>query len=790
VKGVIMAGGGGTRLRPLTCGRPKPMVPILNKPIMEYAILGLKEMGIIKIAVTLQYLPEAISDYFGDGEEWGVELSYFVEENPLGTAGSVKNAAQFLDEPFLVVSGDALTDMNLAQAVDFHRRQKALATQVLTRVDVPLEYGVVITDPEGRITRFLEKPSWGEVFSDAVNTGIYVLEPGVLDFIPANRAYDFSKDLFPRLLAEELPLFGIALQGYWCDVGDLDQYRRAHLDLLNGKVKLPGMKRDQIGLGTVISPQARIDEPVYIGKNCRIGPDARLGPGTVLGDNVVVREGASVKNSIVLKGCHLGAGAEIRGAVLGEQVQLANGARTFEGSVLGDGSRLASRATVAPGVKVWPNKLVAEGAALNQDLVWTGEQPGRFFMAGKVTGECGSEVSPGLAALLGAAWASGYDPQSRVAVTDDGSAAAKMLKNALISGVTSAGVNVADLGELTLPAHRLACARAKIPGVVIRCRQEQVYMVFGDERGIDLTPAAERKIENRLKTNDFRIAPIAEVGRVSPESHLAEAYLKWLVSLARDPGAVAQRGYRLVSGCQSPAAARYLTELADFFGWELLNQETSRQNLGRETGRQKADLGLWLNESGEEIYLVDASGHEINPGDWPLVWAYLNLEDGAQTFSVPVTVRPAAEILKSRYHAQMRVIKTAKSELLQEEGLAVQDGLALLVRLLDFLARRNTDLGNFLRSLPNFYRSEKVVECPWNHKGRVMRSLVEAEGETPVELVDGFSIRRESAWALVLPDPGAPLYRVLAAGYSQEAAEELTAFYQQRIQQIIGQAEP
>lgn len=221
VKAIIMAGGEGSRLRPLTCGRPKPMVPVLNKPIMTHIINLLKEHGFYDIGVTLQYQPQAIRDYFGNGSEYGVNLQYFVEETPLGTAGSVKNAAGFLDETFVVISGDALTDLDLSRALEFHREQGALATLVLTRVDCPLEYGVVITEKDGKITRFLEKPGWGEVFSDTVNTGIYVLEPDVLDYFAPGRMFDFSKDLFPLLLREKKPLFGLVLSGYWCDIGIL-----------------------------------------------------------------------------------------------------------------------------------------------------------------------------------------------------------------------------------------------------------------------------------------------------------------------------------------------------------------------------------------------------------------------------------------------------------------------------------------------------------------------------------------------------------------------------------------
>ncbi|MBS3994895.1 MAG: nucleotidyltransferase family protein, partial [Alkaliphilus sp.] len=195
MKALIMAGGKGTRLRPLTCGIPKPMVPILNKPVMEYSIKLLKKYGIRDIAVTMAYLPTVITDYFADGEKWGVHLKYFNEEVPLGTGGSVKNAEEFLEDTFIVISGDALTDLDINQALKYHKMKKSRATLVLKKEPVPVEYGVVITDESGRIIRFLEKPSWGEVFSDTINTGIYILEPEVLNYYQKGENFDFSKDL-------------------------------------------------------------------------------------------------------------------------------------------------------------------------------------------------------------------------------------------------------------------------------------------------------------------------------------------------------------------------------------------------------------------------------------------------------------------------------------------------------------------------------------------------------------------------------------------------------------------
>ena len=227
-----MAGGEGSRLRPLTIGRPKPMVPLVDKPVLGHILELLKYHGITEIVITLQYMPSVIQDFYGDGSGLGLNITYVVEEMPLGTAGGVKNAASHLNDTFLVISGDALTDFDLQAAVQHHITVGALATLAVYPVPNPLEYGAVVSDESGRITQFLEKPDWSAVRSDRVNTGIYVLEPAVLDHIPDDVAYDFSTELFPDLLQRGERLQAYVAEGYWCDVGTISRVharqRRPH----------------------------------------------------------------------------------------------------------------------------------------------------------------------------------------------------------------------------------------------------------------------------------------------------------------------------------------------------------------------------------------------------------------------------------------------------------------------------------------------------------------------------------------------------------------------------------
>lgn len=326
MKGVIMAGGQGTRLRPLTCALPKPMVPLLDKPCMEYMIRLLDRYGIRDIAVTTQYMPEAIESYFGDGSRFGVRLRYFAEAVPLGTAGGVKNARAFLDERFIVVSGDALTDVDLSELVRFHEAKHSALTVLLSRVPDPLAFGIVLTNEKGRITRFLEKPSREEVFSNTVNTGIYVIEPEILDRMPEETEYDFSKQLFPDLLKNDIPIYGYASDAYWSDIGSVGQYIRSQYDMLEGRVKLD-IQAQEISPGVYVAEGARLHPgcvvhgPAFIGKGTRIGKHARIGPYTVIGSGNRVGAGSRVEHSILWTSNRLDDDSDIRGSLLCSRIE-------------------------------------------------------------------------------------------------------------------------------------------------------------------------------------------------------------------------------------------------------------------------------------------------------------------------------------------------------------------------------------------------------------------------------------------------------------------------------------
>ncbi|MCB0082559.1 MAG: NDP-sugar synthase, partial [Caldilineaceae bacterium] len=373
---VVMAGGEGSRLRPLTVGRPKPMAPIVNKPVIGHAFDLLKSHEISDAVVTLRYLASVIQDFFQDGSSVGMNLAYAVEESPLGTAGSVKYGARHIDDTFLVISGDALTDFDLRKIVQFHKAKGAMATITLARVPDPLEYGVIVTDEEGHVLQFLEKPGWAEVISDTVNTGIYVLEPEVLDLIPDKTNYDFSKQLFPLMLQQQMPIYGCIADGYWCDVGTIEEYRRANADILNGRVELPNPIGEHIGGGVwvgedvEISPSAQLFGPIYLGNHVKIKGDVFINGPSVIRDYTVVDNYTQIERSIVWRNCYIGESCDLRGVVISRQCSIKSHVVGMEGVVIGDNCGLGEGCVISPNVKLWPRKEIEPGAIVKESIIW------------------------------------------------------------------------------------------------------------------------------------------------------------------------------------------------------------------------------------------------------------------------------------------------------------------------------------------------------------------------------------------------------------------------------------
>lgn len=321
MQAVILAGGTASRLHSLSSPIPKPLIPVFDRPLIEHTVKLLSRQGFTDIIIAMSHQAGDIAQHVGDGSQWGANVRYSVEAEPMGSAGAVKLVQGMIEGTFLVVSGDLITDIDLPSAVRLHRLASSLATIVLHQAADTSQFGIVDCDSEGRVHRFIEKPKSAEVFGDIVSTGIYVLEPEVLSSIPYNTAQDFATNLFPRLLRNLEPVFGFELPGYWCDAGDPVRYRSAHFDALQGRLKLdlPAIYVGEgiwVGEGVDIDPTVQLSSPVYVGSGAKIRRGAVLGAHTVIGANALVDEEASVSRTVVGAGARIGRGTEISDCVI------------------------------------------------------------------------------------------------------------------------------------------------------------------------------------------------------------------------------------------------------------------------------------------------------------------------------------------------------------------------------------------------------------------------------------------------------------------------------------------
>jgi mannose-1-phosphate guanylyltransferase len=356
MKAVILVGGQGTRLRPLTFNTPKAMVPILNKPFLEYLVLYLKEHDVKDIILTTSYLPDRIQSYFGDGAGSGVHLTYLVEETPLGTAGAIKNAEALLGEPFFVVNGDIVTGMDLTAMMSQHRKVKPRVSLALTPVDNPTIYGVVETDDKGMVKRFVEKPSWEEVTTNMINAGIYILEPEVLSYVPPATNSTFEHHLFPLLLEKGEPILSYKSTDYWIDIGTPEKYLKVTHDLLSGKAPSLSIYNAQISANSQVHPSARIEGPVLIGEGCIIAQGAKVKGPAALGLRCQVDEDAAIEGAILWQESRVGKKALLKNCVVGSRCYIQEGSQVPDNCVLGDDVVVGKNSKLAPGTKVSPDK--------------------------------------------------------------------------------------------------------------------------------------------------------------------------------------------------------------------------------------------------------------------------------------------------------------------------------------------------------------------------------------------------------------------------------------------------
>jgi len=667
---------------------------------------------------------------------------------------------------------------------------------VLTRVHNPLPFGVVITNEEHVVTRFLEKPSWGEVFSDTINTGIYILEPEILERIPQDVSSDFSRDIFPGLLKEGRPPGAFEAVGYWKDVGTAVEYLQLHREISAGTISLdiPGeMKVLEEGViylgegahasdGSWFTGTVVLGAGAQVGEGCRIR-DSYIGTGTIVEPNVRMR------SSVLWEKARIGRGCFVAGSVIGSRTQVKFRANVEEGSIVSEDCLIGRGSIIRAGVRIWPEKVVEDGAVLSNDFIWGSRWRGTLFAGGIISGLANREITPEFAARLGAAFGAIFPEHSTLLLSRGIHKTSRMISEAISSGILSVGVGVHETRVIPIPVARHQIrAEGDVGGMHIRRSPSDPEILeislFGED-GRELSPSQRDEIDRLFFRMDFRRASIENSGSIIAPDYGSDSYEKaFLKNL--DIEAISRSRMRVIVDYAFGTTLKVLPALLGRTRAEVvsLNSHMDEEKVIRSTSqferavRQiseyvqglEANIGTIMSTSGETLLITDEKGKWIDGGTMIQVLALLAFRTNPGcTVAVPANVSGNLEKLAREHGGSVLRTPIGTSAILNaatsgsafmagnlEGGVAFPDfhpsfdAMFCLVKTMEMMAISRTRLGDLVDSLPEAYLQHSIVPCAWEAKGQVMRSLIEELGEE-TKGIEGIRLEDDQGWVLIYP---------------------------------------
>lgn len=758
LKAVVMAGGEGSRLRPLTCNLPKPMARLCGKPIIEYIFELLIRCGVSEAVVTLGYLPAVITDRFESGEYNGLKLKFVTEEKPLGTAGSVKNAMKDYtsDEPFFVISGDAMCDFELDKALEAHKKAGSKLTIIGKKVEDPREYGLINTDYEGRITGFIEKPSWGQATSNLANTGIYIVEPDCLSLIDDVNAFDFAKDLFPLMLQNGMHLQCFSADGYWCDIGDIKAYLKCQHDLLNGKINF-GLKTVASGIfvkDKLPKGDYQIFPPVYIGDQADIGEGAVIGPETVIDDECLIGAEAKIRGSVLLQNSSVHQNASVNEALICSGATIKKGACVFEGSVVGSGSVVGAGSVIRPSVLVWPQKMINEHAEIGSNVKY-GTGTREIFEDSGIGGSEGLDLTPEICAEVGCAIGS-IKTCKKAGIACDGTNNSKSMMLALMAGLMSAGSHVWNFGECFEAQLSFCTSFCGLGiGIFVSGGKEPQIKVCG-EGGLSIPRFLEREIESRVSKGEYNRCSDDCFKDIADMSSIRMMYSRELLK---------QAPYELRGICASVKSTneKITTLMSD-----------ALEKLGC---IHSDDIIFRMDESGTSLTAFSEKKNSIPYEKLLSVCCYNELRNG-RDIALPFDAPMMLDMLASscgrrayRYLSSPADSSDSAARRLSSKQMWVRDALFMSVRILSIVKEREKTIEELYNELPEFYIARKTFALHFPPS-----RLAEFLGEEETEIQDpreGIIVRRERGKIMITPSKNGRSIKVIAEADTMEAAVEM-----------------
>jgi mannose-1-phosphate guanylyltransferase/phosphomannomutase len=800
MKAVVMAGGFGTRIQPLTNSRPKPMLPIINRPMMEHTMMTLRDLGIKEFIVLLYFKPDIIKDYFGDGSDFGINITYVLPDDDYGTAGAVKLAEEYIgDENFIIISGDLVTDFDFQKIFDYHAAKQSKLTITLTSVENPLEFGVVIANEEGRIEKFLEKPSWGEVFSDTINTGIYIIEPEILSYIPKKENFDFAKDLFPLLMREGVPLMAGNAEGYWRDVGNPESYRDVYEDILGGRmaVRMPAV-RQQYPDGTLYSDAPYLlDESVEIIGTVVLGVDVTIEKGTKL-NNVVVGDGcrigkhSKIRNTVMWEHVDIGKNAVLDGCVICNDNTIGKNFTAKAGMILAEGCEIGQLVTVEKDVTIWPYKVIEDAAIVSSSVILGSRYKNSIFENGCVVGKSNVELSCEMATKLAEAFGAQLPVGSTVVMARDYNKGSRMLKRAFVGGLLSAGVNVLDYNGI--PSAVMRCSLASneqyIAGVYFRQQVDDptsTVITFYNNEALRINNDVAKKVEKAFFKEAFRRVDFSQIGQIFESDHQREyaMYKKEMETLLQSHTFKCV-DCRVAVDMMHGLAYEVFPDILRDTGVDniIFNAYEDEQRLAnintlikRSTDDMSAvirsmglDAGFMLYPYGQRLDIMCDEGTILGKQmALNIVLALLDMEAKAENRTMKVFLPTWAADIVHFEHLQIERGQYAnfKAEKMREYDLVAtgegnfaftefathRDSMYAVLKILEMMIRHDVKLSELIAAQPKYYYHMTQVPCPQSLKGKMMRMFLEDAKEKRSSTLDGVKIWLDTNdWVLMIPD--------------------------------------
>jgi len=800
MKAVVMAGGFGTRIQPLTNSRPKPMLPIVNRPMMEHTMMTLKELGITEFIVLLYFKPDIIKNYFKDGSDFGIKITYVLPDDDYGTAGAVKLAEEYIgDENFIIISGDLVTDFDFQKIFDYHAQKQSKLTITLTPVENPLEFGVVIANEEGRIEKFLEKPSWGEVFSDTINTGIYVIEPEILGYIPKNENFDFAKDLFPLLMREGVPLMAGYAEGYWRDVGNPESYRDVYDDILTSKVRL------------MMPPVVRAypDGKLYSNTPLELDDSVEIIGTVVLGDDVTVEKGTKLNNVVIGDGCAIGKNGKIRNSVLWENVTVGKNA-VFDGCVICNDNKIGKNVTAKAGlilaeeceigqlvtvekdVTIWPQKVIEDAAIISNSVILGSRYKNSIFENGYVVGKSNVELSCEMATKLAEAFGAQLPIGSTVVMARDYNKGSRMLKRAFVGGLLSSGVNVKDYNGI--PSSVLRCSLSMdnnaVAGVYFRQQIDDPtssVITFYNNEALRINNDVAKKVEKAFFKETFRRVDFSQIGQIFESDHDREyaAYKRQMEKLF-DLNIFRRSGYRIAVDMMHGMAYEVFPDVlrdcgvdnimfnAYEDGHRLANINSlvkrSVDDMSAVIRSMELDAGFMIYPYGQRLDIMCDGGTILGKQTaLYVVLSLLNMEANSRgekmrvflpTWAADIVYFDALEIERGQYAnfkadkmKQYDLVTTGEGNFAFTAFAMHRDSMYATLKILEMMIKYNVKLSELIASLPKFYYHMTKVNCSQALKGKMMRMFLEDAKGKEASTLDGVKIWLDkNDWILMIPD--------------------------------------